>query len=336
MTAFIIGPPRSGTTLLSYMLDGHSDLAVMVESHLFGVYRAVADRLGDRFGELWPELLPRMLDSRPLVYIEPRIDPKSLLHRRFGDYADLARAILETWTEQRGKRIWIEKTPAHTLCWRYLADRFPKARFVAIVRDPRASTASLIRARFGPSAASTATRRWVRYCEAIDAFRRAEPHRLHLLRYEELVHEPRETLAGICDFLGIGLEEAMLTPQPSSRVMTDAVNRQRLQGRVIAGDTERWRRSMPEHQQRICSSIARVPARRLGFEIEAAAVGVEDRLKDWLDLARLVVKRSRNLQGQAEWLDQARLRRWARLRPLVKPGSALTAESMAIALSCWP
>lgn len=314
MAVFIIGPPRSGTTLLSYMLDGHSSLAVMVESHLFGIYRKVAAQLGDRFPEHWPELAHRIGTSRPFAYIEPGIDPGGLDHRPIADYAAMTRAILETWTEQRGKEVWVEKTPCHTLHWRYLVDHFPDAKFVAIVRDPRPSTASLIKARFGPSAISAATRQWVHYCHALDDLRRAAPRRLHLLRYEDLVHEPRTTLAKICRFLGIELEEAMLSPRPSSRVMTDDVNRLRLSNRVIRRDTGRWRQSMPAYQQRICSSLARSTARRFGLDIGDATVSMHDRLLDWLDLAWLVVKKSRDRQGLAERYDQLKLLLWARLR----------------------
>ncbi len=317
MAVFIIGPPRSGTTLLSFMLDGHRDLAVMVESHLFGAYRSVAEQLGDRFAEFWPELVPRMLASRPLAYIEPGIDPARLDHRPIATYPDLARAMLEAWTAQRGKKVWVEKTPCHTLCWPYLLEHFPNARFVAIIRDPRPSAASLVRARFGTSAISAATRRWVRHCDAIDALRRAAPERLHLLRYEDLVRRPRTELTRLCSFLGIELEEAMLAPRPNSRVMTDAVNRRHLNNRVIRRDTERWRQSMPAYQRRVCASIARASGRRLGFDIGHAAVSTQDRLLDWLDHAWLVVKKARNLQGQAEQLDQAKLQLWARTRPLI-------------------
>ncbi|MEZ5866190.1 MAG: sulfotransferase [Geminicoccaceae bacterium] len=311
MAVFVIGPPRSGTTLLSFMLDRHSALAVMVESHLFGFYRSVAEQLGDRFPELWRELAPRMAASRPLAYIEPAIDPTALDRWPIATYADLARAILESWAAQRGKAIWVEKTPCHTLSWRYLLDHFPDARFVAIIRDPRPSAASLLRARFGTSAISAATRRWVSHCEAIEELRRAAPHRLHLLRYEGLVRQPQAEMTRVCSFLGIGFEAAMLTPHPSSRVMTDAVNRRHLDSRVIRQDTQQWRLSMPGYQQRICSSIAHATGRRLGLDIGDATVSAHDRLLDRLDLARLVVKKARNLQGQAEQLDQARLLLWA-------------------------
>ena len=313
MAVFIIGPPRSGTTLLSFMLDGHSSLAVMVESHLFGIYRLAAAQLGDRFPELWPELAHRIATSRPFAYIEPRIDPGGLDHRPIADYADMTRAILETWTELRGKEIWVEKTPCHTLHWRYLVDHFPDAKFVAIIRDPRPSAASLIKARFGSSAISAATRQWVRYCDAMDDLRRTAPRRLHVLRYEDLVHEPRMTLTKICRFLGIELEEAMLRPRPSSRVMTDDVNRWRLNNRVIRRDTGRWRQSMPAYQQRICSSLAQSTGRRFGLDIGDATVSMPDRLLDWLDLAWLVVKKWRDRQGLAERFDQVKLLLWARL-----------------------
>lgn len=336
MAVFIIGPPRSGTTLLSFMLDGHRDLAVMVESHLFGVYRSVAEQLGDRFPELWPELVARMLDSRPLAYVEPRIDPARLHGRSIATYPDLVRAMLEAWTEQRGRKIWVEKTPCHTLHWRYLLEHFPNARFVAIVRDPRPSAASLVRARFGTSAISAATGRWVRHCDAIQELRRAAPRQLHLLRYEDLVREPGAEMSRLCSFLGIQLEDAMLDPRPSSRVMTDAVNRRNLNKRVIRQDTERWRQSMPAYQQRICANIARASASRLGLDLDDTAVSTQDRLLDWLDYPRLVVKKARNLQGQAEQLDQARLHVWARKSALGAVSLQLAAESAIQSPVHWP
>ena len=295
------------------MLDGHSQLAVMVESHLFGIYKSVADQLGDRFRERSAELAEKMTTSRPLSYLEPKLDVKRIKHRRIATYADLARAFLETWAEQRGKRIWVEKTPVHTLHWHYLREGFPQAKFVAVIRDPRPTALSLVRARFGPSAISDATRRWSSYVDAIDALTRAAPDQVHVVRYESLLAEPEAALTDLCRFVGLEFEDSLLSLRPRVKVVTDPVNRRNLQGELIRSNIAAWRKSMPAYQQRICASLARPWNNWFDLDIEDAAMGTQDRLLDWVDKAKLVVKKARDRQGQAERLDHAKLLLWARI-----------------------
>lgn len=95
-----------------------------------------------------------------------------------------------------------------------LARAFPKARFLAIVRDPRAAIASN---RLAPNPAVFAhvlsfARCW-RKTVAYALHYRADPlfaGRFHLLTYEQLVRDPRGTALELCSFLGIDFDPGML------------------------------------------------------------------------------------------------------------------------------
>lgn len=137
---FLVGCPRSGTTLLQRMLDTHPEVAVAPETHfmrLFWRRRALYDPLErpDHF-----ERLLRDIAARP-EFIEMGLDPAHFQRVAWEGprtYDALLRLLLEQFASSRSVRVVGEKTPDHLVHMLPLKEFFPSARFVHIVRDPRA------------------------------------------------------------------------------------------------------------------------------------------------------------------------------------------------------
>lgn len=199
---FIVGCGRSGTTLLRNMLNNHPQIAIPVES-LF-----IVDYLRA------PASVPITVLSRLLVNdYEFRewgmpialADLEGCLTAR-----DLIDRIHELYATQQGKAFWGQKTPRFVRHGRLLKSFYPQARFIHVLRDPRAVASSLMRSNLHRSNVYYAAKRWDRDIRAGLALGQDYPDDVVDVYYEDLVISPAETLEKICAFLGIDFHPDML------------------------------------------------------------------------------------------------------------------------------
>ena len=202
---FVIGSPRSGSTLLARMLDAHSEMGAPAEPHLLtplahlgyfeNVERAAYDPVITR-GAI-----------RELVASLPRGEESYLEALRA--YTD---SIYRQLLEQTGARRLVDKTPAYALVLDFVARLYPKARYVVLTRHPMAIWTSFVNSFFDgdDEAAHRHNPLLERYVPAIARFLREQPVPIHHVRYEELVADPATHLERICDFLDLSFEPGMV------------------------------------------------------------------------------------------------------------------------------
>jgi hypothetical protein len=234
---FVVGVPRSGTTLLRLQLDSHPALAMGPETG-FGVVasRPGAGELGpaDLLAALieldtWPDL---RLDGPDARRILERVEPWSLGNGLRALYAALA--------AREGKPRWGDKTPAHSACMPALAAAFPEARFIHIIRDGRDVAASVRGLPFAPGDGSI---------EAIagdwrDRITVAREHAAGVahyreVRYERLVTDPEAVLRELCDFLELDFDDAMLHAHDRAAGVLARLPERRPEGGAVATRAER-------------------------------------------------------------------------------------------------
>ncbi|HDZ20828.1 hypothetical protein LCGC14_0366630 [marine sediment metagenome] len=238
---FIVGVPRSGTTMLRDLLGSHPDIAFpYIESGFiprwvrrFGrdvdltdparmkrFYEALIAspfyRRGQRYGyRLMFEDLDRIEDKRSWASI----------------FEFLLRAFCPDgfWNG----RIFGDKTPDYLLHLPLLGEVFPEARFIHIVRDPR-DVASSHAKRWNKSPTGTASR-WVD--DIRRARREASRHGLAYteVRYEALLDDPVAALGELCEFLSCEFAPHMLR-------MTKASSTGDTKGRddIVAGNQGKY------------------------------------------------------------------------------------------------
>jgi hypothetical protein len=220
---FVVGCPRSGTTLLRRMLDAHPELAITPETHW--VPEWFEKRPGvNRNGDVTPELVQSLLESDRFKKLKLGDDDKVWELFEDGEpvsYARLVERIYELFGSRRGKPLVGDKTPGYTKAVPTLHRLFPWARFVHLIRDGRDVCLSAttwhqverLESRF-PSwrenPVSTAALWWELHVRlAREAGSRLEPALYYEMRYEELVADPSEESSALCSFLGLGYSEAM-------------------------------------------------------------------------------------------------------------------------------
>ncbi len=213
---FVVGFPRSGTTLLQVMLDAHPRLALLTEVHFFSeilqIRRIVPslDTPADlaRFLQLVRRCghFRRLIDGEQLLAAVER----QLSEQPRRSYELFYRLLLEEYARLRGAARFGEKTPPNV---RYLDDLvaiFPRARIVHIIRDPRAAVASALRMPWYPKEVVTNSLKWYLDVRAARLFADRHPDLIFEVRYEDLVSEPRRELERICAFVGEPFDDKML------------------------------------------------------------------------------------------------------------------------------
>ena len=155
---FIVGPSRSGTTLLAGCLNVSSALHVGSESHYFDDLRLrIADDMPEaerqRLCEAYFMALAHgVYGTDAALAWRPEDDtpdakvPREALRRealaRGGDGDAYFEAFCRVQADIAGKPVWGEKTPRHVFRIPEIAARYPQARFLCMTRDPRAVVAS--------------------------------------------------------------------------------------------------------------------------------------------------------------------------------------------------
>ncbi|MGA2214943.1 MAG: sulfotransferase [Bryobacteraceae bacterium] len=210
---FIVGSPRSGTTLLSRILDRHPAVAICGETHFNRLVYLRRKAFGD---------LSDLANRRRLIaeYMSSRhirragLDTAEFaerLSRESTGYRAMFAAILSYYAETQGKPRCGEKTPQHAFFLKTLCEWFPNAVILHMIRDPRSVVASLQRAVWSPGSVVINARTWLKHSRAVRLFR-GRPGYLEV-RYEALVTDPVNELRRICDLMGEEYSPLMLQPE---------------------------------------------------------------------------------------------------------------------------
>lgn len=114
--------------------------------------------------------------------------------------------FIDTLSRQHNKSFFMEKTPKHALCISRIFKILPHAKIIYVIRDGRDAVASLNKRYMD---IKVATDRWV--TDNAPAIKWKFDDRVKLIRYEDLVANPHQTVNLICEHLNIIFDPKMLT-----------------------------------------------------------------------------------------------------------------------------
>jgi len=226
---FIGGCGSSGTTLLRKMINAHPNIGCGPEmsvfdrpkmydisiSHLYTLF------IRDDFDEL-DDLCVYPIRFQPMDKSYCGLSAAG--HRRFyydGEDTDAVfeelfdnsnspkeflQLFFDRWANESGKKRWAEKTPNNIFTAGKILETYRHGKFINVIRDGRDVVLSLTGRRGTP--VYTAIWRWL---AATEAGLRMKGHpRFLTVRYEDLVLQTESTLKGICSFIGVDYDAAML------------------------------------------------------------------------------------------------------------------------------
>ncbi len=226
---FVVGFPRSGTTLVQSLFAAHGQVLALPETHLL---TAATAKLGPikRLGIARMPIEPGHSGIHGRRRPSRRPGRQTALLREFTDAANAAAV-------QAGCLAWAEKTPAHLHFIGVIERTVPQARFVHVVRGPVRAIASLHRATTeypnewgGQRSVETCLRRWIGDV-AISARYASEP-RHFIVPYEALIADPRSVAERLFARVGLPLDEPALSASLARRAEAS---------RSVIGEGEEWK-----------------------------------------------------------------------------------------------
>ena len=269
----IVGTERSGSNLVRLLLDAHPSIAVPHPPHLVRYLAPLEASYGFR-GD--PRAFERLVDDALLIlarHIHPwdvevdrgrlvaEADPRDLMGVYLG--------IMDQYREAHGKARWGCKSTfmIHHVD-RVLAHR-PGTRVIFLVRDPRDVAASSRRSVFGPCHPGLTARLWrAQQEEGLALLDRLPATTIRLLRYEDLLGDPRGEVERLCAYLGEPFFEGMLRfhEQRAARVTAALSESWRNTDRPVLGDNAgKFRHELTAREVRLVESVAGPAMIRLGY-----------------------------------------------------------------------
>jgi hypothetical protein len=199
---FVVGCPRSGTTLVGRCLGSHPDVAVADESlFLLDLGRIYRNLFLGRNKRNWAPLSE---------YIE-----EDELIRTSRSFAD---SVFSALLRKTGRTRYVDHTPWYALQMDFISLLFPEAKFIHLIRDGRDVALSLNRAYEAGYdwAGSSLTQRadlWVRCVGRAKASgSQLGDKRYRELRYETLCANPTEVLDDLLTFLELSKDRKVYQP----------------------------------------------------------------------------------------------------------------------------
>lgn len=232
---FIVGLPRSGTTLLERLLGSHPSVAAAGElTDLPRQLRWVADRHG------------HALLDHDLVADAERLD-----------YAELGRRYLLQSQWRAGTRgFYIDKLPPNFMLLGHIRRALPRAKVVHMTRDPMDVCFSNYRALFGDSYAysydfASLAHHHGLYRRLMRHWHAAMPGFVLDLPYADLVRDTEGACRKLLQFCGLGYEQGCLDPARNTAgvgTLSSAQVRQPIHGRGL-GEWQRYARQLAPLQE---------------------------------------------------------------------------------------
>ncbi len=247
---FVIGPPRSGSTLLMRMLSSHSAIYSRAEPHLLtplahlGFYDTV--------------------DAAPFDHLQAQQSTREFvadLPAGETDYLDACRAYTDVLygrmlaARAKGKPFFLDKTPANALVLPFIAKLYPAARYVVLTRHPAAIWSSYANSFFDGD--YVAARKFNpilnRYVPAMARFIRDRPVPYVRVGYEQLVQDPEAEMRRVFEFLGVPFEAGAIDygeHQHESKGLGDPLGVQR-HSRPVTDSVEKWATELAADPQKL-------------------------------------------------------------------------------------
>jgi hypothetical protein len=281
---FVLGSPRSGTTLLYDMLLSAGGFAVyLAEANVFNL-------LVPRFGDLESRknreaLLAAWLNSK--LFKASGLEAKSISSRILNECkngADFLRIVMGEICRMQGVARWAENSPEGMLYLPLIKTLMPDAVFVHIIRDGRDVATSLARLRYvrafpwedrhSPIGCGIY---WEWMVQRGREFGRTVPTDYMEVHFEELLAEPQKVLDGVGHFIQQPLDYQVIQRAAYGSVFKPNTSFQQEAGKADFNPVGRWKKSFSADQLLKFERLLGNTLTELGYELstDGAAEGLD-------------------------------------------------------------
>jgi len=199
---FLIGFPRSGTTLLDQILSSHSHISVLEEK----------ENLIDAYTRF-----PATEDGLNQLKNASEAELKKLRRKYWNN-------VNREFNTNKSTPVIVDKLPLNAIALLHISKLFPGAKIIIALRDPRDCVFSCYQQRFGMSQAmfqfldlETAVAYYDQVMKIIVKIRDEEAFPMHFIRYENVIKNYVTEVKALTDFLELEWEDALLDYQETAK-----------------------------------------------------------------------------------------------------------------------
>jgi hypothetical protein len=272
---FVVGCPRSGTTMLQLMLHAHPRIALPPESR----FLLPAYRRRHEFGDLAEPGQRRALGewiTGTAHFDDLGLDRAAVVEAITAAPPTLGSAlgtVFKMYADRFGKPRWGDKRPAYLRSLPVIRRLFPDAQIINIMRDGRDCVASLKETPWSPQDFGELVDCWARSADAsLRAARSYPADTYHQVRYEDLVAEPDTHLRAICEFLGERFDPAMARPSELAAVAVPEYKTWHALTRseVTTARVSSWQQRLTAEEIARCEAVFGDRLTRFGYQLSTA------------------------------------------------------------------
>jgi hypothetical protein len=278
-TLFVLGAPRSGTTLLSGLLE-HTKYGVPFETQFIPKFFDKCDHYGNlsvqqNFEQLISDILKersaqRFIQDLDLDAAFQELSPE-ITYGKIVNYLASRRIGREEHTS------WGDKTPWYLIRLNCLVELFPDAQFIFIHRDGRDVALSLLEKNWGPNNIYSCAKYWQemhqKHAEQLALLERN--NQLISISYESLLADPTPKVNELYKFLGA---------EPGKEVVD------KLCERIRSDNTNKWKSKMRTKDVLLFDSIAGETLAKFGYDVNSKAQPITHFQELWYVLHESVKK----------------------------------------------
>ncbi len=219
MAILIGGSPSTGSSLLRRILNRHTSVFCGSETSLFtkkplykdwtaNKHRLFRRSIAGLHNAGWHHFNGFILDDD---YPYSKDDLKPLIEESDASFHEFIVQFYKPILKNSTKTIWAEKTPSNVFVFMEFLSAFPDGKTIHIVRHPLDTIASLINR--GMSVFNACS---VYLLNTAEGLTYEDNPKSHLVKYEDLVLQPENTVKELCSFLNIPFELDMIEQQEAS------------------------------------------------------------------------------------------------------------------------
>lgn len=255
---FIIGVGRSGTSLLQSMLNSHSEISFIPETHFLRKYVFTGNKTIS--SKSVPDFTQELNADKD--YVRAKIKPEEIIKVGNNCLATY-NLLLEKYLTTKKKTLIGDKNPRNIDFIPQLKRFFPKSKVIHIIRDPRDVVLSRTKADWSKHwpfnlhayMYNTQILRGMRLGKKLFDKNYLEVY------YENLIENPEIELEKISSFLGVSFEKNMLDFGSSAKELVDKSEMQWKKetfGPLLTSNKNKWKKEFKSSQidliQQVCSS----------------------------------------------------------------------------------
>ncbi len=276
---FILGAPRSGTTLLQYLFKSHPKVSIPGEESHFIIPFYKKFKNIELSKKKIVSILMEMKKMRPQFFCE-QVNPALVINdtlidnmglENVHDFPSLVQRLYQYNAESEGKVIWGDKTPYYILHIKLLLEMFPDARFIHVLRDGRDVALSVLDRKhdFFIYNLYMAAKTWEFYVKTgREQGVKLRNDQYCEVKYEELVSRPGEVMKSLCDFIQIEYTAKVLDFDRPKSLTTNLLKKTpMIQQAISKSNTAKWKRNLTSDKIELFDSSVGALLAELGYPV---------------------------------------------------------------------